>query len=79
MIPYSTEATLSRPKVFEIIGRDEAHAQGKRLYYTGEPCRRGHTAERYVSTGACRECLTRRYIAPPLQQNTLHDLSLIHI
>lgn len=28
-------------------------------YFTGKPCKRGHVAERYLSTRGCVECLTR--------------------
>lgn len=29
------------------------------FYYTGEPCKNGHVAPRYVSTGGCTACLKR--------------------
>jgi hypothetical protein len=46
----------------QIISRDEAHQQGKKLYYTGKPCRvRGHLAQRYVINGCCKACLTGMY------------------
>ena len=34
----------------------EAAAQGKKTYVTGTPCRNGHVAPRYTSSGACVEC-----------------------
>jgi hypothetical protein len=37
--------------------RSQAKAQGLKRYFTGEPCRNGHVVERYVSNGACVECL----------------------
>jgi hypothetical protein len=40
-----------------ILSRREAYEQSKTRYYTGEPCKQGHIAERYVSTGNCIECL----------------------
>jgi len=40
----------------ELISRSEARAKGLRRYFTGRPCRRGHVAERLVSTQHCREC-----------------------
>lgn len=40
----------------EIIDRRAAFAAGKTRYYTGTPCKQGHIAERYVSTGGCVEC-----------------------
>ena len=38
------------------ISRDDARAQGKRWYFTGEPCSNGHVSERSVQTGHCRAC-----------------------
>jgi hypothetical protein len=40
----------------DIIGCDEAKALGLKRFFTGEPCKRGHVAERYVSGGGCVEC-----------------------
>ncbi len=42
----------------EKIDRKAALAAGKRRFYTGEPCRAQHDAERYVSSGACVVCTT---------------------
>jgi hypothetical protein len=39
------------------ITRAEAKSLGLTRYQTGIPCRRGHRAERYVSTGNCVECV----------------------
>lgn len=39
-----------------IISRVDARAQGLRRYSTGEPCRNGHDAERYVCDTRCVEC-----------------------
>jgi len=49
-----------------IISRDAARAAGLKRYFTGELCRRGHVAERYVNggtgSGACVEChITRQH------------------
>lgn len=40
-----------------ILTKEGARAIGFTLYRTGEPCRKGHTGWRYVSTGNCLECL----------------------
>jgi hypothetical protein len=40
----------------EIISREDARAKGLVRFFTGEPCKRGHTAERLVSRGNCVEC-----------------------
>ena len=47
------------PKNFEPCTREEALAQGRKLYFTGQPCKHGHTAPRYVTTGGCLACLNR--------------------
>ena len=36
--------------------RDEAAAAGEKTYMPVTPCRNGHYARRYVSSGACTEC-----------------------
>lgn len=41
----------------QVISRQAAHMQGLRRFFTGEPCKSGHTAERYVSNGACVSCV----------------------
>lgn len=45
----------------QIISRQAAHAAGLLRFYTGVPCKRGHTAERYVSTGGCIMCLSQGF------------------
>lgn len=40
----------------QIILRQEAIIQDKRLYFTGVPCKHGHLSDRLVSDSACREC-----------------------
>jgi hypothetical protein len=44
-------------QVQQIIGRKEARDRGLTTYFTGEPCRNGHVAERYCSTCNCVVCL----------------------
>jgi hypothetical protein len=39
--------------------RDEAQNNGLVRFYTGVPCKRGHLSERFVSNGACVECVNR--------------------
>lgn len=43
-----------------VVSRGAARAMGSPVYRTGRPCRKGHTGYRYVSTGACVECLRGR-------------------
>ena len=40
-----------------IITRKEAKANGLKLYFTGNPCVRGHITERIFPSGDCLECL----------------------
>lgn len=47
-----------------IITRDEAKASGLKRYFTGEPCKRGHVAERYVNNGQCCGCATEDWQLP---------------
>lgn len=42
------------------MSRAEAMVSGLSRYFTGEPCKRGHVAERSVSTRACAECERER-------------------
>lgn len=37
--------------------RHDAASAGRTRYFTGEPCRNGHIAERFVSSGGCIECV----------------------
>jgi hypothetical protein len=44
----------------KIISRSEAMALCLPRYFTGEPCCKGHIAERVTSNGNCRECARAR-------------------
>lgn len=58
----------------QLISREAAHAQGLRRYFTGEPCKKGHTAARYVSNGGCVLCTNAP--AFKFRQNAFsHDLA----
>jgi hypothetical protein len=39
-----------------IISRREAASKNLKLYFTGNPCPRGHVAGRYVASKTCSEC-----------------------
>lgn len=41
---------------FQTISREEAARQNLTHFFTGKPCRYGHTAQRFVSTGSCTAC-----------------------
>jgi hypothetical protein len=40
----------------EVISRKEAQEKGLKKYLTGKPCKRGHTARRYVASCGCCQC-----------------------
>lgn len=39
-----------------VISRADAKSQGLKRYFTGEPCLRGHIAERYAKSRECLDC-----------------------
>lgn len=39
--------------------RQQALINGHKFYYSGQPCKHGHTGPRYTNGGACLECLGR--------------------
>lgn len=55
----------------EIITRQEAIAQGLRRYFTGEPCKRGHTAQMWTRSCVCVEC-NRIYKKAERKRNPEH-------
>lgn len=40
----------------EVISRTDAHAAGRKYFYTAASCKRGHDGPRFVSNGACKIC-----------------------
>lgn len=40
----------------DIVDRNTAHRMGMTRFFTGEPCKRGHVAQRYVDSSNCVEC-----------------------
>lgn len=47
---------MANDKKQEKITREQAVLQGKRKYFTGEKCKRGHVAERATLSATCLEC-----------------------
>lgn len=43
-----------------IVTRKEARDEGLKCYFTGEPCDKGHVAERLTMSSACLECVSER-------------------
>lgn len=48
----------------EILTRREAIQRKLGEYFTGLPCRNGHTAKRYTQSSACYECIHPKIPAP---------------
>ena len=55
-VAASLTRSLKSPGTMDIITRKEAKAQGLKKYFTGNPCKNGHTAERQTSNGICIAC-----------------------
>ncbi|WP_116598986.1 hypothetical protein [Primorskyibacter marinus] len=58
---------LDPPETFywgEPIDRATARDMGLKRYFTGKPCKKGHVAERHVSSACCVECTLRRHRTP---------------
>lgn len=45
----------------EIISRSQAELLGKKFYFSGVPCLRGHISKRYVSAKTCHTCISQRH------------------
>ena len=54
----------------DIITRSEALAKGLTFYFTGNPCKHGHLAERRVTTYGCSQC---RYLANLSKSNKAYQ------
>ncbi len=52
---YGIIAVL-KGKGMELNSRMQAAAKSMTTYWNGEPCRKGHSSGRYVSTNACVAC-----------------------
>jgi len=70
-----------------IISKKAARAQGLKRYYTGVPCKHGHTADRRVSDSGCLGCKNQRerdrrkkseHQSKELQRNQLYRTQLRH-
>lgn len=65
----------------DVTSRKDAISRGLNKYFTGEPCKSGHIAQRYTQSSVCLECLhpsgcgsPRRQLAERMQKVLL----LIH-
>ncbi|MEQ9260940.1 MAG: hypothetical protein RIG84_17775 [Roseovarius sp.] len=46
------------------VDRQTAKSLGLKRYFTGNPCKKGHVAERHVTSACCVECTLRRHRTP---------------
>lgn len=56
----------------KIISRAEAKAAGLQFFYTGIPCKHGHTSARYTNGGGCTTChasQSRKWYTVPAAQS----------
>lgn len=51
--------------------REAARLAGHKRYYTGEPCRNGHRAERFTSSSGCVDCVNVK-VSPITGRNVAH-------
>jgi hypothetical protein len=49
-----------------IISREDARDKGLKRFFTGEPCKRDHIAERFTANGGCVRCM--QFTTPNRQQ-----------
>ncbi len=49
--------SIFTPKNRIFISRDDAISDGKTRYFTGKPCKKGHTVQRFVANRCCVDCL----------------------
>ncbi len=60
----SSSAEKSPPApAYSLLSREDARAQGLKLYRDGNPCVNGHVAERYTRSGRCAQCERERSYA----------------
>lgn len=50
------EANEPIRQIGKIVTRPDAKAAGLKRFFTGSPCKSGHVAERYTSSGGCITC-----------------------
>jgi len=55
-----------------IIDRAEAQSRGLTRFFTGVPCKRDHICERFVSNGACVQCVN--WVVPKKTRAAHHYL-----
>jgi hypothetical protein len=61
----------------KIISRADALEQGLKFYFSGKQCKRGHVAERYVSSRNCCECLQEDRVKELRARNYLENKETI--
>jgi hypothetical protein len=73
------ELTLeSNPRLFARACKETAQANGSTQFFTGAPCRRGHLAFRFVSSGDCVVCSREKMQTRPATQKRGYDENRRH-
>lgn len=58
LLYYYTENLRRTPMYHEIVTRKFAIDNGLRYYYTGKPCKNGHSSKRNTITAICLKCIS---------------------
>ena len=58
----------------KIISRAEAKASGLQYYYTGKPCKNGHTTKRLTKRGQCTGCYSIYTARAPELRSTWYNM-----
>lgn len=53
---FNNDGMLADRKCIGMISRKEAINLGAEVYFTGNPCKKGHVTYRYVTSRHCRQC-----------------------
>jgi 5-methylcytosine-specific restriction endonuclease McrA len=59
-------------KTLSGIIRKQARESGLKRYFTGNPCKHGHVAERFVSSGGCVACAIERLAVYDIEKRHLY-------
>lgn len=64
---------MAKGPVYEILTRQEAANRGLTRFFTGQPCKHGHIAPRFVANAGCLDC-ANRFIRAGRKNPFSHDL-----
>jgi hypothetical protein len=60
----------------EITSRQTAITQRLHKYFTGQPCKNGHIAERYTQSSGCSECIHPKFPERKMRREALRRLTV---